>query len=150
MKKIILSIALVTGLSLVSQAQNSATPAGKDKGGAMKNATPEEKAKHHADKMAKELGLTPDQKTKWEAAALERMKANAPLHEKMKGSTTPEERKTLHTQAKANMDKFDATVGGFLTPEQKTKFDKMKEDRKNKAMEKHKAAKGDVHEIDED
>ena len=48
------------------------------------------------------------------------------IREKLKGSTTPEERKKLHSEAKANNDKFNTTVSGFLTADQKTKFDKMK------------------------
>jgi Spy/CpxP family protein refolding chaperone len=126
MKKLIVTLTLVIGLTLVSQAQSTNPLTGANKGVKNKNHSPEEKAKHMADRAAKELSLTPDQKTKWEAAELERIKANVPLQEKMKGSTTPEERKSLHSQAQANKDKFETTVNGFLTPEQKAQFDNIK------------------------
>lgn len=145
MKKIILSIALVTGLTNAYVAQdNSATAATpkKEKGQPNKNATPEERAKKGADHAEKKLGLTADQKAKWEAAALERIKANEPHKEKMKGSTTPAERKDIHTAVKANNDKFDATVNAMLTPEQKAKFENEKKERKAKQMAKMKAKKG--------
>ncbi len=130
MKKLILSVAFVTGLTMALNAQNPA-PQGK-KGERMKNATATEKAKHDANRAEKELTLTADQKTKWESASLERINANTPLHEKMKGSTTPEERKTLRAQTKVNADKFDAEVNAFLNGDQKTKFEQMKKDRKAK------------------
>ena len=141
MKTLILSIALVTGLTMATQAQNTKKPAGTGKQEAMKNATPEERAKHEATRAEKQLSLTADQKTKWEAAALERINANGPIKEKMKGSTTPEERKTLHSQAKVNFDKFDASIGSFLTADQKTKFEQMKKDRKDKREAKGKDGK---------
>ena len=131
MKKLILSLALVTGLTMAFNAQSTGRHGG-TKGDRMKNATPQEKAKHDADKAEKELTLTADQKIKWEGAALERINANAPMHEKMKGTTTPEERKTLHAQTKVNGDKFDAEVSAFLTADQKTKFEQMKKDRHSK------------------
>lgn len=100
--------------------------------------TPAERAKKSAQREEKELGLNADQKAKWEVATLERINANAPIHEKMKGATTPEERKSMHIQAKGNIDKFDATVTAFLTPEQKTKFEAQKEKMKQKRKEQHK------------
>ncbi|MDX2172693.1 MAG: hypothetical protein SFY56_06190 [Bacteroidota bacterium] len=135
MKKLMLSLALVTGLALASSAQDSPTS---KTGTQKKQHTPEEHAKHGAKWATKNLGLTADQTPKWEAAALTRINANAPLREKLKGSTTPDERKATHQQMKANMEKFDAEVNGFLTPEQKTKWEKIKADKKAK----HKAIKG--------
>ncbi|MBA3663862.1 MAG: hypothetical protein H0W61_06600 [Bacteroidetes bacterium] len=148
MKKIILALTLVAGLCTVCDAQESKTGAPQEKGD-KKNLTPEDRAKRGTDRAAKEFGLTADQKTKWEAATLERIKANSPLHEKMKGSTTPEERKALHVQAKTNNEKFDSTVKGFLTAEQKTKYDAKIEELKKKRKEQHKDGKDEPHEIDE-
>ncbi len=141
MKKLILAVAMVTGLALVSHGQNSSVPAKKGGKMDMKNANPEEKAKHETNRAEKELGLNADQKVKWESATLERIKANSPMREKMKGSTTPEERKTLHSQAKDNINKFNAAVNGFLTLEQQTKFKQMKEERKKKSKDGDKGSK---------
>ncbi|MCE3258633.1 MAG: hypothetical protein K0S12_274 [Bacteroidetes bacterium] len=129
MKKIILSLALITAMTGAVNAQEGSKPASREKT-QKAQMTPEERAKKGAERAGKELGLSAEQKTQWEAAALERIKANQPLHEKMKGSTTPEERKSLHAQGKANVEKFDATVTAFLTAEQKTKWTAMKEKRK--------------------
>lgn len=126
MKKIILAFAVVASLSGTAYAQEPVKKGSPREKGEKANMTPEERAKKSAGRAEKELTLTADQKAKWESAALERIKANQPLREKMKGSTTPEERKTIHSQAKGNMDKFDQTVKGFLTAEQNTKWEQMK------------------------
>ena len=129
MKKLMLSLALVSGLALASNAQDSPTSkAGTEK----KQQTPEEHAKHGAKWATKNLNLTADQTAKWEAAALVRINANSPHREKLKGTTTPEERKATHAQMKTNMEKFDSDVNAFLTPEQKTTFEKLKADKKAK------------------
>lgn len=156
MKKLIMSVALVTGLTVsgVAQEKPQGPPPPHQKGpkGNQKNKSPEERAKHGANWAEKKLGLNADQKTKWETACLERIKANEPHKEKMRGSTTPEERKAIHQQVKANNENFDKTVNGFLTPEQQAKWEQHKKDQR----EKHKAkmkGKGnpdevDVHEIE--
>jgi hypothetical protein len=135
MKKLVLSLVLLAGMAAGMYAQD--TKAG-SKTTATKNATPEERAKRGSEKAAKTLGLSTDQQGKWEAAALERIKANAPVHEKLKGSTTPEERKALHEQAKANNQKFDAAVTAFLNADQKAKYEQKKEERRKKMKERHK------------
>ncbi len=146
MKKLILSLALVTGLAVTAQVQSQnntdANSAVTSKKASKKNLSPEEKAKHQAEKAEKELTLTAEQKTKWQSASLERINANEPMREKMKGSTTPEDRKALRSQAKANDDKFVATVIAFLTPDQKTKFEQLKKDMKAKHKE---HGKGKMH-----
>lgn len=129
MKKVILALAIVAGLTGTSHAQEPVKKGKTEKADKTK-LTPEERAKKSTNRAEKELGLNADQKAKWEAATLERINANQPLREKMKGSTTPDERKTLHSQAKANMEKFDANVNGFLTAEQQEAWTKMKEKRK--------------------
>ncbi len=133
MKKLILSLALVTGLTMLTKAQD--LPA---KQPTKEHKTPEEHAKHGSEWAAKNLGLDAAQKSKWESAALTRINANAPLREKLKGSTTPDERKATHKEMKANMDKFDSDVNLFLTADQKVKWEKIKADKKAK----HKGKKG--------
>ncbi len=128
MKKVIFVASLAMGLATLSPAQNTNPPIGNPN---RANRGPEDRAEMGAKRAAKELGLNADQTAKWEAAAKSRMEANAPLRDKMKGSTTPEERKALHRQMKANNDAFDATVLSFLSPEQKTKYDQMKENKQN-------------------
>jgi len=131
-----MAIVLLT-LSAATVNAQEATPAVKTKKD-MKNASPEEKAKNGANHAEKKLALTADQKVKWEAAALTRIQANEPHRSKLKGSTTPEERKQIHASVKENNKKFDDTVNGFLTTEQKTKFEAMKKDHRDKKMAKMK------------
>lgn len=143
MKKLILSAVMVTGLAIGLQAQtnsNSASNAPVEK--QRKQMSPEERAKADADRAQKNLALTPDQKNKWEAASLERINANKQYQDKLKGSTTPEERKGIHQSMKQNGEKFDNTVTAFLTPDQKTKFDQQKKERKERRGH-HKGKKGD-------
>jgi hypothetical protein len=149
MKKIILSIALVVGLTTLSNAQD-ATMAKSEKKQQKKDQTPEERAKNGANWAEKKLGLNATQKSDWEVAALKRIMSNQPIREKLKGSTTPEERKGLRDQAKANNDAFDATVNGFLTPEQKTKFETIKKNKHDAHKAKVKAGKAEEDAIEED
>ncbi len=128
MKKLILSIALVTGFAITTQAQD--VTLGKPGNEQKKQHSPEEHAKKSAEWATKNLGLDASQVTKWQSAALTRITANAPLREKLKGATTPDDRKATHQQLKANMDKFDAEVSTFLTADQKTKWEKLKADKK--------------------
>lgn len=149
MKKIILSLALVTGLTSMSIAQD-ATMAATSKKQEKKDQTPEERAKNGANWAERKLALTAQQKSDWEIAALKRNMANQPLHEKLKGATTPEERKGLHSQLKANHDAFDATVSGFLTPEQKTKFETIKTNKHEAHKAKVKAGKAKADDLEGD
>lgn len=131
MKKIILSLALVTGLTGLVNSQNNNDAKKHVRQEKMKNKTPDERAQMEANKAEKELGLNAEQKIKWQNAALERISENAPLREKMKGSTTPEEREKLRSQMKIGKDKFDTNINSFLTTDQKTKWDNAQKDRKN-------------------
>jgi hypothetical protein len=137
----VLTVFLILGLntSFIAQSDKSQTkPGGKKE---MKNAPPEERAKMEAKKAEKQLGLDNDQKIKWEAAALQRIKANIPLREKLSGATTPDERKKLHEVAKSNRDIFETTVSGILKPEQVTKYEEVKKQRRDR-IQKRKETKG--------
>ncbi len=136
MKKIILATAVLLVASFSSNAQETKKmPSAKKQ--ERKNLSPEERAKADADRAEKKLGLNAQQKTDWEAASLKRIVANKPYQDKMRGSTTPEERKDLRAKIKESADRFDATVNAFLTSEQKTKFEqfkKQREEERNKKM----------------
>jgi len=142
MKKLMLSLFLVSSLALTTTAQEvkDAAPATASK----KQQNPEEHSKKSADWATKNLGLDGDQKVKWQKAAFERITSNSPLREKLKGPTTPEERKPVHQQMKANMDKFNTDVNTFLTADQKIKWEKLLADKKAK----HKAKKDGEVDLD--
>lgn len=133
MKKTMIALAVMTGLNTAVMAQEVAPAQGPQKEN-RKNLTPEERAKKSANHAEKKLALTAQQKADWEVAALKRNMVNDPLHEQLKGSTTPEQRKDIHKQIKANNDAFETSVNFFLTPEQKTKFTALKEERKKEKM----------------
>jgi hypothetical protein len=97
-----------------------------------KNKSPEERAKINAAKAEQQLGLTAEQKQKWENAALIKIKANQPMREKLEGSTTPEERKAIRIEMQKNEDVFEKEVTGFLTGEQLAKYKIMKSEKKGK------------------
>jgi hypothetical protein len=109
----------------------------------------EDKAAKEANKAEKELGLSAEQKTKWQAAALTRINANKPLIEKMQGSTTPEERKQLKSQIKTNGQSFDQTVNAMLTPEQQTKWKTWKANKKKEMNKKMKEKKWSEDEFED-
>ena len=141
MKKIVLALCLVSSLTVNLKAQNQELAPARSENRTHKDlpaVTVEERAKKDAERAEKKLALSSDQKAKWELAALEKARANESLATKMKGSTTPEERKAIHSQMRSNKDKFNTTVSSLLTPEQKTKYEQMKKDRQAQHMHKNK------------
>lgn len=123
------------GVTMVSYSQNE-NQSTLEKKTVKKDQTPEEKAKMETQRATKQLALTTEQQTNWEAAALKRNSANKPLHDKLQGSTTPEERKELHKQVNENNKVFKTTVEAFLTPEQKVKMEEIKKEH-HKGDKKH-------------
>lgn len=147
MKKLILACSLLTGLSSVALAQpNSANlPKAQQQ---KKELSPEERAKKSAERAEKELGLSANQRSQWEAASLKMSNAEKPLREKMKGSTTPKERMDLRKTMMSNRKAFDADVDAFLTPDQKSKRAELKAKRKSdhhKKAKHHDAKPADQH-----
>lgn len=139
MKKLIVSsLLVVAGLfGNNMQAQNSEMSNQRHHKG-QKDMSPEERVRKETDEATLKLSLSTEQKVKWEAASLERIHANLPLKEKMQGSTTPEERKSLKTQMKTNTQTFDTNVQGFLTSDQKNKYETLKKERHDKKKGHHK------------
>lgn len=93
--------------------------------------SPAERARKDAERAEKSLGLNSEQRSKWEAASLERANANEQVKEKMKGCTTPQERKDLKTQMRANHEKYNTTVTALLTPDQKVRYDQQKKEKRD-------------------
>ncbi|MDI1354660.1 MAG: hypothetical protein PSX36_07065 [bacterium] len=135
MKNLALFLALTLGSITYIGAQTSTPAAAKNQ---KKNLSPDEQAKRSADKAATKLGLTADQKAKWEVAEREHLTVNSPLRERLNGSTTPEERKQIHQEMTTNNDHFETTLGTFLTPDQLAKFKEIKK-------EKQQERKGQMH-----
>lgn len=104
--------------------------------------TPDEAAKREADKMAKELSLDEAQRKAWQNAVVERINANKPIREKMKGSTTPEERKALRTEMRENHKKFREKTEALLNPEQKKTYENWKKTKREERKGKHGPYKG--------
>lgn len=135
MKTLILTFAMAFGVTMVSYSQNE-NQSTLEKKTVKKDQTPEEKAKMETQRATKQLALTTEQQTNWETAAFKRNSANKPLHDKLQGSTTPEERKELHKQVNENNKVFKTTVEAFLTPEQKVKMEEIKKEH-HKGDKKH-------------
>lgn len=136
MKTLILTFAMAFGVTMLSYSQNENNSV-LEKKTVKKDQTPEEKAKMETQRATKQLGLTTQQQTDWEAAALQRNTANKPLHDKLQGSTTPEERKELHKQMNVNNETFKTTVETFLTTEQKVKMEEIKKEHRKGDKGKH-------------
>lgn len=131
MKKTVLALCLVSLLTVKLEAQTPTPTKGSGSEIRQKQKlSPEERAKKDAERAEKKLALNNDQKVKWEQAALERAKANQPLHDKMQGCTTPVERKDIHSQMRSNSSKYHTTVASLLTSDQKVKYEQMKKDKK--------------------
>jgi len=136
MKKLILSTALTflsfIGTTVLAQNQTS------EKGKQNKDMSVEERVKKETEKATSKLGLTDEQKKKWAIACEERITTNAPMKERLKGSTTPDERKALHEQIDLNNRNFDNAVLSFLNTDQKAKYETFKKEKKDNKKEHHK------------
>ena len=148
-KQIVIPFMLICFMAMAGFSQSpNAAPAAKDKS-QKPPVNAEDKAAKEANKAEKELGLTPDQKSKWQAAALTRINANKPLVEKMQGSTTPEERKQLKSQIRTNGQSFDQTVNAMLAPEQQAKWKTWKGNKKKEMNKKMKEKKWSEDEFED-
>ena len=110
---------------------------GKGRQAQEQKADPDTRVKKETERMATELGLDASQKTLWENAARERILANEPLRQKMRGSTTPEERRDLRRQMHTNQKTFYGKVSAGLTDEQRKRFEALREQKKGHAKGRH-------------
>jgi Spy/CpxP family protein refolding chaperone len=78
-----------------------------------------------ADKVATELGLSADQKAKWEAAMKAQFEQMKAIRED--ASLTPEQKRE---KARAVREETDKGIKEILTPEQYAKLQKMRQDRR--------------------
>lgn len=128
MKKLWLMSALVLngllGAQTLDESENLDSPKQE------KTISIDERAKRETDRAEKSLGLSAEQKTKWQAAALTRITANSPLKEKYRNTQSETEKRQLKQQMRSNAKQFDDTVNGFLTAEQKIKWASTKQERK--------------------
>lgn len=131
-RNLMLATALVGLFAIELRAQNPNQGGGNQYGNQQReNLTPQQRAQKDADRAEKQLALTADQKARWGAAALERANANEPLQQKMKASTTPDERKSIRNQMEGNKEKFNAAIASILTPDQKAKYDQIQSERQS-------------------
>lgn len=94
-----------------------------------KSKTPEEFAQQRSKKLGEQLTLTEDQKQQVYDASKEHFAAT-----KSKREEIHKLKKELHEERKA----YDAQVESFLTEDQKVAYAKLKEERKEKHMERRK------------
>ena len=131
-----------TKMAPVAPAQNPpAMSHGEGHGKGKGHKTPAQKADRRAAKMAKELGLNPDQEAKVEAILLAENQEMTALHSK----ATPGTRGEMLPEMKAARDKYDAQLKAVLTAEQFAKLQaeraEHREERKEKRGGKMKAKK---------
>ena len=107
--------------------------------------TPEQRANDCADRMAKDLGLSADQKMKIHDLALTRAKKMDELREKYKGKEG--DKQVWRDERKKARDEFHAGVKAILSPEQYAKWEeqkKKKEGKPGKGKGKGKGKKGEA------
>jgi protein CpxP len=121
MKKLFLSIAVLSALSFSAVAQNAKSSAQPEQIAL----TPDQKSDRELAKVSAQLNLNDGQKVKFKQFSLDKINANQALREKAKGADAIT-KQSLKTQAKSNRDKFFANVSGILSPEQQTKWAEFK------------------------
>lgn len=91
--------------------------------------SPAQQADRHAAKMAKELGLTADQKAKVEGIFLAQNQEMTALKAKYAGNA---DRQAMRPEAKALHDKYDDQLKAALGADAYARYDKMRDDRHDK------------------
>jgi len=138
MKNIIIMGALILGLNTATNAQTKKPVNEKHTKNELSDS---EKAKKHTERAAVQLNLNESQKLEWETAVWNKLQANKPHRETLKGCTTPEQRKELHMKMRQNNKSFHESVNTILDKEQKQKYDVWKEEKMKKRHAVHKAKK---------
>ncbi|TPG72040.1 hypothetical protein [Hymenobacter nivis] len=93
--------------------------------GPHKMKSPEQMAARRSQKMAQQLGLSPDQQSRLQAALLaERQGMTAAT------GPAPADRKALHQAMQANHAQYEAQVQAILTPAQRTQYTALQEQKR--------------------
>lgn len=92
--------------------------------------TPEARATEHSQKLTKQLNLTADQQKTVYAACLQRAQQNEADRTKFEGN-----RDGMRAARQQNNQTFDASLDKILTADQKTQYEKMKQDEKAKRQQ---------------
>jgi periplasmic protein CpxP/Spy len=93
--------------------------------------TPEQKASHHSEMLTKKLSLSPEQKQSVYTLILDRVnKANA-----VRAKYTTGDKKGMHKELKPIIDDFNTKIKAILTPDQVTKWEQFKAEKKAKRKE---------------
>lgn len=130
MKKVILMTLLAT-MTAAAQAQDKVQK------------TPQERAHARAERMARELGLSPEQQAKVEAIDLKYAEQARALRAE---DEAQREAMRKEGKGKAIREGREAELKAVLTPEQYTKWQAKREEMKARHMEKRKPMPGDVKE----
>jgi len=135
MKKLILALALVVGLTTLAQEKRGPIGAG-DK------LTPEQRTEKHLEKMTKDLSLNETQKNQIKELLVkgaDERKAHQEERKERKANgvkPTVEEREAFKAKMEEKRDFMNAEMKKILTPEQFVKWEEKKEDRKEKVAKK--------------
>lgn len=123
------ALALTTaGTSFAQTAPTASTSAKAHQGKGRK--TPAQKADGHAAKMAKELGLTPDQEARVEQLMLARQQESAAF--KAKYGT---DKKAGQAEKKAAHDRYEAQLKTILSADQYAKLGQRKAEQRGRARQ---------------
>ncbi|OGX90468.1 hypothetical protein [Hymenobacter coccineus] len=136
------SLALLAALALATPSAFAQTaPAapmahqGRHKG-PHKMKSPEQMAARRSQKMAQQLGLSPDQQSRLQAALLAERQGMTAV------SPAPADRKALHQAMKANHAQYEAQVQAILTPAQRTQYTAMQQQKRTEMKAKRQQRTG--------
>ena len=96
--------------------------------------SPAQKADQHAAKMAKELGLTADQKAKVQSIFVAQNQEMTTLKAKYAGNTNHQ---AMHPEAEAIHAKYDAQLKTALGADAYARYDKMRDEHRNENKKGH-------------
>ncbi|SFQ00953.1 hypothetical protein [Hymenobacter arizonensis] len=141
MKKtlVLLAALAANATTAFAQAPASAGPASTAPASTRPQPNPEQQAERRALYLAKELGLSADQQAKLQPILLAQRQEMLTFRDK---AGTAGSRQGMAQQLKASQTKYEEQIRAVLTPEQFTKFDQMKDDRREQMREQRQGGRG--------
>jgi hypothetical protein len=118
-------VAILMVVGSMAWAQNSATPQNQQV-----SKTPAERAAVHSKKLTEELGLNPDQQKNIYNFCLQRAQQEDADRTKFQN-----DKEGLKTARKQNEQNFETNLATVLNADQKTKYEQMKQEKREKQKE---------------
>ncbi|WP_426061516.1 hypothetical protein [Hymenobacter sp. B1770] len=136
---VLLATLAATATRSFAQSPASAGPAPPAQAGARLQPSPEQQAERRSQYLGKELGLNADQKAKLQPILLAQRQEMLSFRDKTRAGGS---RQGMGQQFKASQAKYAEQIRAVLTPEQFSKFDQLRDERRDHMPEQQPGGRG--------